>query len=151
MGGLVVSISSTSSSAGSCAVSSPELDCCLSKRVRPCEASSSNCNDDSQANSRPEKRVPPGLAWNEPFRFGPFCRPSEEDLDKASALARARKSFTSALETQKSLKALLSYQDWRLLQWTHRQLLLLAAQEGIGPHSLHTAAKSPELQRLMKR
>ncbi|KAK9817386.1 hypothetical protein WJX74_005401 [Apatococcus lobatus] len=36
---------------------------------------------------RPEKRVPPGLAWSDPLRFGPLCRPSDEDLDRASALA----------------------------------------------------------------
>ncbi|KAK9833749.1 hypothetical protein WJX74_004904 [Apatococcus lobatus] len=99
----------------------------------------------------PEKRVPPGLAWSDPFRFGPLCRPSDEDLDRASAFAEAQKRFTSALETQRSLDALLSCRDWCLLQWKDKRLLHLAAQEGIGPHFSYTAAKSPELQRLMKR
>ncbi|KAK9818951.1 hypothetical protein WJX74_006666 [Apatococcus lobatus] len=49
MGGLAVSNSSSSSSVDSCALSFAGLDCCLSKSVPSCEATSSACNDVSQA------------------------------------------------------------------------------------------------------
>lgn len=49
----------------------------------------------------------------------------------SSVHGAARVRLATLLQTQQTLKALLSYRDWSLLRWTNRRLRQLADQEGI--------------------
>ena len=54
---------------------------------RACTGAASFCDATIETSSKLEKRIHQGLAWTDPFRFGAWAQPSEEDENKAAAFA----------------------------------------------------------------
>ncbi|KAK9835554.1 hypothetical protein WJX74_002872 [Apatococcus lobatus] len=94
--------------------------------------------------------IPAGLSLIDPVRFGAASQPSEALLQLAVTFAEQRRLHALGKPEYERLAKLLSRHDWRLLLWSARNLVKLAAREHLGPASLDTAASNPQLRSLLQ-
>ncbi|KAK9835852.1 hypothetical protein WJX74_009348 [Apatococcus lobatus] len=112
--------------------------------------STSSTSAPSELADRQRRSVPAGLSLIDPVRFGAASQPSEALLQLAVTFAERQQIHALGKPAHDQLAKLLSRHDWKLLLWSERKLVKLAASENLGFASLDKAASNPELRSLLQ-